>query len=346
MTGNTKDNNTISDLTNLSKPELIQLILKLTASPIIQTTTKRPIPTPRKGVKQLVEDYENNIIQPPPQFRDGYMPRKPILLPRTVKPVEKPIPAPRTRKTMIRPVPAPRTIIEQTAHALKDFTVSYQINIKNNTDPLVQLKATRKGIEHHLKNRLISMKGLKFVETLNVIFNKLTDSEMIQKKAYFNSAAQTIINPTEISEATESSKQQILNKVSQWVSEGSGWVIQSLDAHYLNIVHYKPMRGSSYIKLPLELRNASKGLINLKNTDAECFRWCHMILLTIMSVKKIELFDELFEIRDEGLDGFVIECENVDYYNDFTGYPFVRFRCFDDYSKFFDIDCWLHFFIF
>ena len=68
-----------------------------------------------------------------------------------------------------------------------------------------------------------------------------------------------------------------------------------------------------------------------------------MILLTIMSVKKIELFDELFEIRDEGLDGFVIERENVYYYNDFTGYPFVRFRCFDDYLKFFDIDCWLHF---
>ena len=27
----------------------------------------------------------------------------------------------------------------------------------------------------------------------------------------------------------------------------------------------------------------------------------------------------------------------------FTGYPYVRFRCFDDYSKFFDIDYWLHF---
>ena len=37
------------------------------------------------------------------------------------------------------------------------------------------------------------------------------------------------------------------------------------------------------------------------------------------------------------------EFENSLYYDDFSGYPFVRFRCFDDYSKFFDIDCWLHF---
>ena len=36
------------------------------------------------------------------------------------------------------------------------------------------------------------------------------------------------------------------------------------------------MKGNSYIKLPNELCNSSKGLINLKNNDNECFRWCHI----------------------------------------------------------------------
>ena len=36
------------------------------------------------------------------------------------------------------------------------------------------------------------------------------------------------------------------------------------------------MNGSSYIQLPTELRNSAKGLINLKNEDNECFRWCHI----------------------------------------------------------------------
>ena len=36
------------------------------------------------------------------------------------------------------------------------------------------------------------------------------------------------------------------------------------------------MKGSSYIKLPQELRNSAKGLINMKNEDNECFRWCHI----------------------------------------------------------------------
>ena len=36
------------------------------------------------------------------------------------------------------------------------------------------------------------------------------------------------------------------------------------------------MKGSSYIQLPKELRNNMKGLINMKNEDNECFRWCHI----------------------------------------------------------------------
>ena len=66
-------------------------------------------------------------------------------------------------------------------------------------------------------------------------------------------------------------------------------------------------------------------------------------MLTIMSVTEITRNGESFIMKDEGLKGFVIEYEEVMRYSELTGYPFVRFRCFDDYSKFFDIDCWLHF---
>ena len=60
---------------------------------------RKPIPTPRKSVKQMVQDYEDNIILPPLEFRDDY----------------KPIPKPRTKQ----PTPLPRTKIEQVDKALK-----------------------------------------------------------------------------------------------------------------------------------------------------------------------------------------------------------------------------------
>ena len=80
----------------------------------------------------------------------------------------------------------------------------------------------------------------------------------------------------EISEALQQSKEYILNIIASWISEGSGWTVQSVDGHYINVVKYEPIRGSSYIKLPSELRNGKKGLINMKNEDNECFRWCHI----------------------------------------------------------------------
>ena len=244
------------NLKKLSKSELIKLLLKQD-----KPVKRRPVPTPRKSVKQMVKQYEENIILPPPEFRDNY----------------KPVPAPRTKKNAAKkPVPTPRTIIKQTDKALKGFTKSFEIDIKSNKDPLTQMQNTRKAVERHVTNLLNETKGLKYVETLKVTFEKISDGGIIEKTAYFNSAPQTIINQMEINEALQMSKQNILNQISQWISEGSGWTVQSVDSHYLNIVKYKPMNGSSYIQLPSELRNSAKGLINMKNEDNECFRWCHI----------------------------------------------------------------------
>ena len=72
------------------------------------------------------------------------------------------------------------------------------------------------------------------------------------------------------------SRQEILNVIDKWVSEGLGWVIDRIDSHYINVTTYRPLHGSSYVELPTKLRNPKKGLTNIKNKDNECFRWCHI----------------------------------------------------------------------
>jgi len=71
-------------------------------------------------------------------------------------------------------------------------------------------------------------------------------------------------------------EEEILNRIADWISEGSQWVIDEISDHYLNIVSYQPLRGSSYIQLPEELRDSKKGLINLKNEDNKYLLWCHV----------------------------------------------------------------------
>ena len=77
------------------------------------------------------------------------------------------------------------------------------------------------------------------------------------------------------------SQQQILNRIGVWLSEGSGWTVSSINEHYINTVVYEPMRGNSYIPLPVKLQNSAKGLINLQNKDNECFRWSHIRYLNL-----------------------------------------------------------------
>ena len=60
-----------------------------------------------------------------------------------------------------------------------------------------------------------------------------------------------------------------------WINNGSGWNVESIKSQYINISTYRPLSGSSYIDLPVELKNPKKGLINIKNKDQKCFLWCH-----------------------------------------------------------------------
>ena len=99
---------------------------------------------------------------------------------------------------------------------------------------------------------------------------------------YFNSITKTVINFKYI---LEKSFQEILYRIDNWINEGSGWVIESVDAEYVNISIYSPLSESTYIELPQKLNNAKKGLINIKNNDNKCFPFCHIRHLNPLKVR-------------------------------------------------------------
>lgn len=113
---------------------------------------------------------------------------------------------------------------------------------------------------------------------MKITFKKSGINKTLFTSAYFNSKPQIIMSDTKIKEPLGLISQQPRNQIGKWLSEGSGWMIESVDKHYLNIGVYSPMKGSSYVKLPPELSHHMKGLINIKNSD-ECFRWCHVQLI-------------------------------------------------------------------
>ena len=70
--------------------------------------------------------------------------------------------------------------------------------------------------------------------------------------------------------------QDVFNRIDNWISEGSGWIIESIHDEHVNISIYSPLSGNSYIELPNKLRNSKKGLINIKKIENKCFLWCHI----------------------------------------------------------------------
>ena len=245
------------DLEKRTKEQLIKLLINQQKKPRTEKLERKNI-------------NEDIILQPPKQFRD-----------RPPKPTRKPPPIPQAEeKEHITDVPSSK--IRKLNKALKGHVKSYGIELQDSSNPLNHLTKTKALVESHLESLLKDMKGFKFIETLEVTFEKDTiDSKTgkrvsIYKTAFFNSKAKIITKVDGIEPELNMSRQEIMNAINKWVSEGSGWVIDRIDSHYINVTLYKPLNGSSYIELPKELRNSKKGFIDMKNKDEECFRWCHI----------------------------------------------------------------------
>ena len=207
-----------------------------------------------------VHNHEHLLYNDPFKDEVAQEPAKRIKPP---KPTRKPPlpPIPQVEDHIIN-VPVPK--IKELNGALKGHAKSYGIELQDNLNPLNHFTKTRALIESHLENLLKDMKGFKFIETLEVTFEKDTiDSKTGKRVSIYK-------------HELNMSRQEILNTIDKWVSEGSGWIIDRIHSHYINVTTYTPLHGSSYIELPTELRNPKKALINIKNKDDECFRWCHI----------------------------------------------------------------------
>ena len=245
------------DLKKLTKGQLIKLLLKQKKS-------------------KMVRNHEDLLDND--SFKDevAQEPAKRIKPP---KPTRKPPPIPQVEENI---TDVPSSKIKELKRALKNHAESYEIELQDNLNPLNHFTKTRPLTESHLEDLIKTMKGFKFIEVLEVTFEKDTiDSKTgkhvsIYKTAFFNGKAKIVTKVDDIEPKLNISRQEILNTIDKWVSEGSGWVIDKIDSHYINVTLYKPLNGSSYIELPTELRNQKKGLINIKNKDLECFRWCHI----------------------------------------------------------------------
>ena len=107
---------------------------------------------------------------------------------------------------------------------------------------------------------------------------------------FFKSNVREIINENDIETVISDAGNELItcNTISEWISEGSGWVIKSVDKHEIDISKYKPLRGSSNLPLPEKKKNKikkinKKATINIQNRNTmnalHGVIWCSYFLL-------------------------------------------------------------------
>ena len=167
------------------------------------------------------------------------------------------------------------------ASAFKSYTNQYVINAVDGYDPLEFLVDAKPAII----NIFNSNRNIKTILYLHCLMSRKDGDQIVIKKFAFHSKGQKLIlEGTDVSDLYNEMVEEIEEEIQKVQdAEGSGWVFLAVEKIVLHTTRWDPINAGSYIDLPEFLKN-KKAIINMKNQDNECFKWC--VLRALNPVEK------------------------------------------------------------
>ena len=102
----------------------------------------------------------------------------------------------------------------------------------------------------------------------------LTGNKVIKEFAFHSKGLKLVLEETDESELYNEMVEEIEEEIQKVQNtEGSGWMFLKVKKLVLHTTRWDPINAGSYIDLPEALKN-KKAIINMKNEDEECFKWC------------------------------------------------------------------------
>src|ERR1043165_8232214 len=121
-----------------------------------------------------------------------------------------------------------------------------------------------------VKNRQVKVR---FVLTCDMERVDMKTGEVIVAQPHFSSKNVVNLDSTDVNEIYANSVDKVLESMAHFQMQGSNWRFTAVVRFDIHNIVYKPLKGSSDIPLPEKLAS-KKAIINLKNDDCECFKWC------------------------------------------------------------------------
>ena len=309
-------NNNIEVPRNISKPDLINLLGErdlITTTPIkaqesnLGVTFKNIPETLRKAFKKKARSTREAVAN----FKDYIKNLKkdyitPARLKKLSKQLERKIKKAEEEKERI-------FTPKEEASAFRKYTTQYVIiNSDPSYDPLTFLNDASPAII----NIFNLNRNIKAILYLNCTM-KRTDSQgftAIKRFAFHSKGQKLILESTDIYEIYEEMIDEIEEEIQKVENaHGSGWVFVEVENLTLHTVIWDPLKASSYIKLPKELKN-KKAIINMKNEDNKCFMWCVLRALNPSKDKHPSRIDKDLKSKEHTLN-----MDGIAYPVDFRG---------------------------
>ena len=96
------------------------------------------------------------------------------------------------------------------------------------------------------------------------------DGDEVVQKIYLRSGADDLFPGDDIAEAIDQGINRLLENLSTFESQGSGWTLVAVDRLEVSTAQFNPIGGSSYIPSPERIAN-TRACVNVQNEDEFVF---------------------------------------------------------------------------
>ena len=182
--------------------------------------------------------------------------------------------------------------IKHEKSALENFSEKYVIDGKPKIFPFEYFAEKATQIQEFLRNH----RNIKVRMILVCIMEKreIVDggrkSITTGSQTYFNTETYINLESTDVKVILSQMIKEILEKISIYQRNGSGWYFKEVSSLEIHIIDYKPIKGGSYIPSP-DFIMKKKSIINIQNKGNKCFLWSILRYLHPIQINETRLTD-------------------------------------------------------
>ena len=160
------------------------------------------------------------------------------------------------------------------ASAFRNYTNQYVMYNTVKGYPALEFLSDARPAIINIFNSNRNIKTILYLHCFMVKTDLMTGRIITKEFAFHSKDLKLVLEETDESELYNEMVEEIEEEIQKVQNaEGSGWMFLNVKKLVLHTTRWDPRNAGSYIELPEVLKN-KHAIINKKNQDEECFKWC------------------------------------------------------------------------